>query len=301
MTKASLTKSFFESEESRQKTMIRFLFDVLKFRMIKSSIDFAFDTLSSKISSKSKIIIKFTNDVFCDILIDAIITRHEKFIKRDKTKDLILLIAKNEEDTHIHEKHDKLITRVEVLWKKNYDSFEKRSEVAKVLWNDHQRSRELAIEEYLLKITKWIKKRHIWEYALTLQLFELNYSEMKWSTVLIEKYLIEEDSIFNEFVMIHVMLMTTLNEKKDELMIELINENSIIISDVATQSHTSSSSTHQDLINTIDKKIIRFKRRKTNNIASLHEHLQRVIIFNFISMNEQIDRNDLNEKISRSC
>jgi hypothetical protein len=124
---------------------------------------------------------------------------------------------------------------------------------------------------------------------------------MKWSTVLIEKYLIEEDLIFNELMMMHVMLMTILNEKKNEFMIEFINENSIIISDVATQSHTSSFSTHQDLINIIDKKIIRFKRRKTNNIVSLHEHLQKVIIFNFISMNEQIDRDDLNEKISRSC
>jgi hypothetical protein len=168
MTKASFTKSSFEFKEFRQETMIRFLFDVLKIRMIKSSSDFVFDILSSKIFTKSKIIIKFTNDVFCDILIDAIITRHEKFIKRDKTKNLILLIAKNEEDTHIHEKHDKLITRVEVLWKKNYDSLEKRSEVTKVLWNDHQRSRELTIEEYLLKITKWMKRKHIWKYALTL-------------------------------------------------------------------------------------------------------------------------------------
>jgi hypothetical protein len=115
MTKERFTESSFESEESRQETMIRFLFDVLKFRMIKSSFDFAFDILSSKISSKSKIIIKLTNDVLCDILTDAIITRHEKFIKRNKTEDLILLIAKNEEDTHIHEEHDKLIIRVEVL------------------------------------------------------------------------------------------------------------------------------------------------------------------------------------------
>jgi hypothetical protein len=119
--------------------------------------------------------------------------------------------------------------------------------------------------------------------------------------VFIEKYLIEEDLIFNEFVIIHVMLMTSLNEKKDELMIELINEDSIIISDATIQSHTSSFSTHQDLINFIDKKIIKFKRRKTNNIVSLHEHLQKVIIFNFTSMNEQIDRNDLNEKILESC
>jgi hypothetical protein len=119
--------------------------------------------------------------------------------------------------------------------------------------------------------------------------------------MLIEKYLIQEDFIFNDFVIINVMLMTTLNEK-DDSMTELINEDSIITSDVITdaQSHTSSSSiSNQDLI--IGKKIIRVKRRKTNNIVSLHEHLQRVIISNFTSMNEQIDRNDLNEKISRSC
>ncbi len=115
MTKASLTKSFFESEESRQKTMIRFLSNDLKFRMIKSFSDFAFDILSSKLFSRSKIIVRSTNDVLCDILIEAIIARHEKFIKRDKTDDLILLIAKNEENTHIHEEHDKLITRIEIL------------------------------------------------------------------------------------------------------------------------------------------------------------------------------------------
>jgi hypothetical protein len=161
MTKASFTKWFFEFEKSRQETMIRFLFDDLKFRMIKSSLNFAFDILSSKISSKSKIIIRFTNDVLCDILIDAIITRDEKFIKRNKTDNLILLIAKNEEDIHIHKKHDKLIIRVEILWKKNYESFEKRSEIAKILWNDHQWSRKLTIEAYLFKITKWIKRKHI--------------------------------------------------------------------------------------------------------------------------------------------
>jgi hypothetical protein len=98
MTKEALKKTSLESEESRQKTMIRFLLDDLKFRMMKSFSDFTFDTLSSKIFAKSEIIVRLTNDVLCDIFIDAVIVRHEKSIRRDKVDDLILLTTKNGED-----------------------------------------------------------------------------------------------------------------------------------------------------------------------------------------------------------
>ncbi len=100
---------------------------------MKSSSDFIFDILSSKILAKSEIIVKLTNDVFCDILIDAVIVKHEKFIRRNKIDDLILLITKNEKDFHIHEKHEKLIQRIEILWKKDYESSKKRNEIAKLL------------------------------------------------------------------------------------------------------------------------------------------------------------------------
>jgi hypothetical protein len=62
------------------------------------------------------------------------------------------------------------------------------------------RTRDLVIEGYLPKIVEWIKRRHLWEYALALKLFELNSSEVKWPTVLTERYLIETDPTTVEFV-----------------------------------------------------------------------------------------------------
>ncbi len=298
MTKEALKKTSFESEKSREKTMIRFLFDDLKFRMMKSFSDFTLDTLSSKISAKSEIIVRLTNDVLCDILIDAIIIRHEKSIRRNKIGDLILFNTKNEEDSHIHEKHEKLIQRIEVLWKKDYESSEKRSEIAKLLWKDHQRSRDQAIEKYLSKMTKWIRKRHLWKYAFALQLFELDSSEVKWLTVFIERFLIEKNFTFKNFVITNIMLMTVLNEKENEST-EMINEDSIsisnIIRDASIMSHISSLST----------KVTRTKRRKTDIKILLHEHLQEIIISSFTSMNNSAannnDRNDLNQAASKNC
>ncbi len=236
--------------------------------------------------------------MFCDIFIDAIIVRHEKFIRRNKVDDLIVLITKNEEDFHIHEEHEKMIQRIEVLWKKDYESSKKRSEIAKLLWEDYQRSRNQAIEEYLSKMTKWIRKKHFWKYVFALQLFELDSSELKWFTVFIKRLLIEKNFTFKNFVIINIMLMTTLNEKKNEST-ELINEDFITISNIirnaSIMSHISSFST----------KVTKIKRRKTDIIIFLHEHLQKIIISSFTSMNNNAtnnnDRDDLNQAVSRNC
>jgi hypothetical protein len=94
------------------------------------------------------------------------------------------------------------------------------------------------------------------------------------------------------------MLMTVLNEKENES-IEVINEDFIsisnIIRDASIMSHISFSST----------KVTRTKRRKTDIKASLHEHLQEIIISSFTSMNNSATNNngrdDLNQAVSRNC
>jgi hypothetical protein len=122
--------------------------------------------------------------------------------------------------------------------------------------------------------------------------------------VLTEKYLIEEDPTSNDFVVTNTMLMAAINEEEDEPMTEPTNEGPTTTPDATTdaQPHTSPPSTpNQGLTNTTGKKTIRAKRRKMDNIAPLHEHLQGIIIPNFTPVNEQTGRDDLNEKAPGSC
>ncbi len=147
-------------------------------------------------------------------------------------------------------------------------------------------------------MTKWIRKKHLWEYVLAFQLFELDSSEVKWFTVLIERFLIEKNLTFKNFVITNIMLMTILNEKKNEST-EVINEDFIstsnIIRNTSIMSHISFFST----------KVTRTKRRKTDIKDLLREHLQEIIISSFTSMNNSAtnnnDRDDLNQAVSKNC
>jgi hypothetical protein len=95
--------------------MMRFLSNSLKSCMLTSSLEFHLKSLSSEMSFKWKILTRSTNEISCGILTDVAVSRTDKSFRRDKAKDLVFLTTKNQEDVHVHEKHEKLITRSEVL------------------------------------------------------------------------------------------------------------------------------------------------------------------------------------------
>ncbi len=104
-----------EPQESLLETMIRFLSDTLKFKMITISSGFFLISLSSKMLTKSETMICSVNEeILCEILIDAAISRTNR-TKRDKTEDLIYLTTKSQRDVHVYEEHGKLINRAEIL------------------------------------------------------------------------------------------------------------------------------------------------------------------------------------------
>jgi hypothetical protein len=96
--------------------------------------------------------------------------------------------------------------------------------------------------------------------------------------------------------------MTALNEKDEH---ETINETSAVVSHIISTNDSldTPSPTTLNQGTTVTKKGVRVKRRKTETIISLHNHLQGIIIPTFTSVNEPDTdaRDEHNEKVPGNC
>ncbi len=131
------------------------------------------------------------------------------------------------------------------------------------------------MSEYLPRMAEWIKRRHLWEYTLALQLYELDSPDVKWPTTteLTEKFLIDTDPTTKEFIVTNNMLLAMLDREEEE-----VRE--------TPDTQSPSPSIGFTLPNT-SKKGPTKRRRKTNETASLHDDLQKIIIPKFTPVNDE--------------
>jgi hypothetical protein len=95
--------------------MIKFLSNSIKFLMFASLKSFILKTLSFKVSYKLSILLRSIYEIFCDILIDFVVSKIEKEKSlREKSDDIMLLITMTSRKFHIYNEIEELITNMNV-------------------------------------------------------------------------------------------------------------------------------------------------------------------------------------------
>jgi hypothetical protein len=298
-----------EQPEVIQGTMIRFLPDVLKFRMVTPPKGFSLETLPPKMPTTPDLLLRPINGVPCGILTDAAIARTDKTTKRDKAGDLVYLTTKNQGGVHLHGEHGKLINRADILWHKEFETQAQRKAKAADLWKDYQKAKDIAIEQYIPKLMEWIRDRYVWEFALALELYELDTPQVTWPTSHTEKYLIDTDQTTKELAITNAMLNDLLTEELPEDNPTGAEANTPDSNAVSGLTYTASSSTlstdtypqpdpgqtdeprtPQEPISPVAKKpstkTPKAKRQRTGN-TQLHEHLQAIIMPRYTAINDE--------------
>jgi hypothetical protein len=276
--------------------MIKFLSNIIKFLMLVSLKSLILKTLFFKISFKFNILLRSIHDIFCDILIDFVVSKtdKEKNLKR-KFDDIMLFITMTSKKIHIYDEIEKLITKVDVCWREDFETFQQREKITKNLHDRHQKKKASIVAKYRAKITKWISKRKIWKYILALNLFLAEEKTIVWSIEMFEKNLMNFNSTLKTFVdeaIITTILNDMIFDKKNHEMNIIISVDIITIDSSENYIIFSSIILNASIImNSQSKSFKKFKaffdkRRKIKeNDQSLHFDLQIMIIFNFRVVN----------------
>jgi hypothetical protein len=173
-------------------TMIKFLSNNLKFLMSISSKDFILKTLSSKMLQRSEILIRFINEVACEMLTNFAISKFDKEnILRKKSKDLTYLIFMTNEKVHIYEKIEKLTNKSNICWKKEFEISAKRNATTKNIHDQHCKNKVIALNVFRFLVRKWIIQKRKWKYAIALNLYLNQKFIIIWFQQMIERNLLE--------------------------------------------------------------------------------------------------------------
>ncbi len=118
--------------------MIKFLSNSIKFLMFASLKSFILKTLSFKVSYKLSILLRSIYEIFCDILIDFVVSKIEKEKSlREKSDDIMLLITMTSRKFHIYNEIEELITNMNVCWREEFGTSQQREKKAKNLHDRH--------------------------------------------------------------------------------------------------------------------------------------------------------------------
>jgi hypothetical protein len=277
--------------------MIKFLSNNIKFLMLTSLKSFILKTLSFKISHRFSILLRLIHDISCDILIDFVVSKIDKEKNlREKFDDIMLFITMTSRKVHIYNEIEELTTKVDVCWRKEFETLLQREKIAKKFYDRHQREKAVIIAKYRAKITQWIATRRTWKYILTLNSFLTEEKTVIWLSEMTEKNLVNYNSTLNTFVkeilMIAILNKTTSNKENFEtnrhtLIIDFLNNVTRSFDHVA-KSFVDAIITEMSQSKTFKKfKIVleTTKRRKIIENEFLHFDLQIMIIFNFRVVN----------------
>ncbi len=95
--------------------MIKFLSNSIKFLMSTSLKNFILKTLSLKLFHKFSILLRSIQNIFCDILIDVVVSKSEKEKNlREKFDDIMLFITMTSKKVHIYDAIEELTTKIDV-------------------------------------------------------------------------------------------------------------------------------------------------------------------------------------------
>ncbi len=130
-------------------TMIKFLSKNLKFVMSASLKNYTLKILSSRMSQRSKILIRSVNEIACEMLTNSAISKLEKEnILREKSEDLIYLIVMTNDKVHIYEETEELTNRSDICYKKEYETSTERETIARHIHEQHFRNKATVLTAF---------------------------------------------------------------------------------------------------------------------------------------------------------
>ncbi len=253
-------------------TMMKFLFENIKFLILSSSRNFTLKILLPKISQKLTTI---AQKISCDVLSNSAVSKSDKEKSvRDKSDDLILLTSIITEKVHIHDETGETVTREDVIWKKSFETTTQREKLVATLHNERLKKRIANTAAYKASITEWIIARRIWEYTLIVNLYLTQDNIIVWSNEITKNDLVEyhitiQKNNVNESTV--TMILNELENVENELVEFVSNSLPLIYTSIITRT---------------SKKIKPLKRKTSDSLEQkLHKNLQVIIISNFCLIN----------------
>lgn len=246
--------------------MIRFLSNNIKFTMSSSLKDFVLKFMSSRMLFRSNITIRFINDVFCEVLSNAAKSKQDKEKNiRERSDDIVFMIAMTNHRMHIYDETEEIITRANIVWRKDFQISTKRKIIVKQLHNQHFKNKIIIIAENKSLIKQWILQRRIWEFILTINLFIAQNLIIVWSSNMNEETLINYHITIQENIIDEDLVIAVIND--------FINTNQQFSSNSEIKSFSKR------------RKFVTKTKHSDHFEESLHSDLQICIISNFRTIN----------------